>query len=446
MVGTMVKGRILRVYALLAVCAGVLLAVQALLLVRSWDLERRDFAVRSLTESGDAFYRIAMDTSRMERAGALVAARRDDPATALEEARRALAGFKAFGPAYQRRLEAAGIATPFQFVISTPTLIFRNPLGEVPLVEALEPGGELRLGGELDPRACVPTTAFSYAGESFYLRVNLRVQFQGLTWASLKRMKGLLAASGLSLLVFLAACAALLRFVRQQERLSTLKTDFINTMTHELNTPLSTIAVAAGSLKHPALRGDPEALDRLADTIQRQNARLRRMVDSVTKLAALEDQAHTLDLAPTAIHDLLACAAADLRLRCGDRDVQVEEDYRSQDDLLTVDPALLQSAVFNLLDNAVKYSQGAPRIELSTWDEGGAFHLRVADRGIGIPKELAARVFERFFRVGQDVPGLGLGLDAARRIALAHGGRLALAPREGDGTAFTLSLPREARR
>jgi signal transduction histidine kinase len=445
MVGAMVKGRIFRVYALLAVCAAVLLAVQALLLARSWDLERRNFAVRSLSEAGDAFFRIAMDTSRMERAGTLAAAHPDDHGAALEEARRALVVFKAFGPAYRRRLEAAGIATPFQFVISAPTLIFRTPLGELPVVEALEPGGELRLGGELDPRACVPTTAFSYSGHSFYLRVNLRVQFQGLTWASLTRLKGVLVASSLSLLVFLGACAAILRFVRQQERLSTLKTDFINTMTHELNTPLSTIAVAAGTLKHPALRGDAEALDRLADTIQRQNARLRRMVDSVTKLAALEDPGRHLDLAPTSMHDLLAGAAEDLRLRFQDRDLQVEEDYRAQDDLLAVDPGLLQAAVFNLLDNAAKYSAGAPRIQLSTWDEGGAFHLRVADRGLGIPKEHRGRVFERFFRGSQEVPGLGLGLDAVRRIAQAHGGRVVLTPREGGGTAFTLTLPREVR-
>ena len=451
----MMNAKLMRVSALLLVCAVIFAVAQSLLVRRSYDLARKEFVARSHAEANNAFYRIQHDGSILEQLGEEVLARPDVLQDAnlrvrvLTHVRMALQAYQAVPDTLRKSLVKAGMDTPFRHAVTLDTLIFRD--GSRKPVVFLDAGSRteyLRLFGDLElPTRDNQYTSFFYMGTSYYVRVSLHLHFPHLATFVFGRLKGLLVASLLSSLVFMTACLLIILATRRQERLSAMKSDFINTITHELNTPLSTITVAARNLKHEKIRSDPEALDHLSDVILRQNSRLQRMIESTMKISFLESAEATLDRESIRLNELLAGAASDLRTRFSGRELVVTETYQALQDEVLVDPALMMSAIFNLLDNAVKYSEGVPEIQIWTRNEGTSFLLGIADHGVGIERKHRSRIFEKFTRIASGgthtVPGLGIGLFSARMIIEAHGGRITVSNRPGPGSEFIVALPTE---
>jgi signal transduction histidine kinase len=433
-------GNRLKILLLLGTCGLVFLLVQGLLVVRSLDLARGELRSRALAEAEDAFYRLPFQSEALDRLGdeALDHPGRVEDGTLGPRVQEALAGCAEFDGVLRRNLDRAGLRLPLRSGVVVDTLVFRDGRRKaVPVVDH----GALLLAGNGAAQDGPPVTSFFFMGRTHYLRVDLHLQFPRLTLAALLRLKGLLAICLLSLLAFLGACWAILRTLRAQERLAALQTDFIDAMTHELNTPLSTITVAARTLRHQGLGADPGAVDRLADVILRQMERLRTLVRQVAGIASLE--VPVLEREAVRFHPLLAGAAEDARAGHGDRGTIVREDYQAADDRVEVDAALVLGALANLLDNAVKYSEGAPEIVLRTWNQGGCLKVSVEDRGVGVDRRHLPSLFGKFYRAPGRGParGLGLGLYAVDRVMRAHGGHAAAALRRGGGMAFTLSFP-----
>jgi two-component system phosphate regulon sensor histidine kinase PhoR len=233
--------------------------------------------------------------------------------------------------------------------------------------------------------------------------------------------------------------------IMRQKRLSEMKNDFIGNMTHELKTPISTIALSSEVISDPAIVHEPERLQEYARIIRSENERLRTQVERVLQLSTLDKGSMRMNKEPVDLHEVARAACSSIKLPAQERGMKVESELGAAQHTVLGDRVHLANAVFNLLDNAVKYGRPGTPIVLRTAQKGGELLLSVKDQGIGIRPEDQKHIFERFYRVHtgnvHDVKGFGLGLHYVQQIALGHGGGISVRSSPGQGSTFTLSLP-----
>jgi two-component system phosphate regulon sensor histidine kinase PhoR len=234
------------------------------------------------------------------------------------------------------------------------------------------------------------------------------------------------------------------RNLMEERRLSELKSDFINNMTHELKTPLSTITVAGKTLKKEQILADHDKLLETADLIGKQSIHLNQMINTILEVSLLERTEFHLDRHPHAADDLIHEIVSSFLTSC-DWCAVIEEDYKSNGAVIHADTVHFTTMISNLLTNAVKYCDGDPVIRIQTTVECGNLEITISDNGIGISREHLDHIFEKFYRVPHGnihkTKGLGLGLYYVRRIALAHGGDVSASSKPGRGTTFRIKLP-----
>jgi two-component system phosphate regulon sensor histidine kinase PhoR len=233
--------------------------------------------------------------------------------------------------------------------------------------------------------------------------------------------------------------------ILRQKRLGEMKNDFIGNMTHELKTPISTIALSSEVLLDPAIVNEPERLSSYAGIIHAENERLRQQVERVLQLSTLENGGPDLQRGAVDMHALVNEVRNSFAVLLEERGGTAELDLRAEAHIVKGDRIHLGNALFNLMDNAMKYSRDAPRIVISSESGPKRMRITVRDRGIGIRREDLANIFERFFRVHtgnvHDVKGFGLGLHYVAEIVRAHRGKVHVESTWGEGSAFTLELP-----
>jgi two-component system phosphate regulon sensor histidine kinase PhoR len=224
-----------------------------------------------------------------------------------------------------------------------------------------------------------------------------------------------------------------------------MKNDFIGNMTHELKTPISTIALSSEVLSDPSIIHEPERLKNYANIIRNENERLRTQVERVLQLSTLDKGDLHLDRDAVDMHKVLRDVATSFAVQLSERDGELITEPQAARSIVQGDPVHLTNAVFNLVDNAVKYSPEKPRVRISTEDDGKRLRIAVQDNGIGIKREDLKHIFERFYRVHtgnvHNVKGFGLGLHYVQEIAHAHNGRVNVKSEFGKGSTFTLELP-----
>lgn len=247
-----------------------------------------------------------------------------------------------------------------------------------------------------------------------------------------------------SLVVF-AFFAYSLWLILRQRRLREMQNDFISNMTHELKTPISTIALSSEILSDPGIVGEPERLQKFARIIHTENERLRRQVERVLQLSKLESQHLQLDRVPVDLNELAAEAASSFEVLLGEHGGSCTLSLDATRPVIQGDRVQLMNVLFNLVDNAIKYSDGPAVVRIHTFNTNKTIGLAVSDRGIGIGKEDLHSIFDRFFRVHtgnvHNVKGFGLGLHYVRSIVRAHDGTVSVASSPGKGTTFTLEFP-----
>lgn len=236
--------------------------------------------------------------------------------------------------------------------------------------------------------------------------------------------------------------------VFRQKKLSEMKNDFINNMTHELKTPVSTISLAAQMLKDSDITKSPDVFKHISGVINDETKRLSFLVEKVLQMSLFERQKAALKLKEIDANDLVANVANTFVLKVEKYGGTLDIDLRATDSDIYVDEMHITNVLFNLMDNAVKYRR--PEVPLTlmarTWNENGKLLISVEDNGIGIKKEYLKKVFDRFFRVPtgnvHDVKGFGLGLAYVRKIIEDHKGTIRAESGEGNvGTKFIITLP-----
>ncbi|MEO8067733.1 MAG: HAMP domain-containing sensor histidine kinase [Flavobacteriales bacterium] len=233
--------------------------------------------------------------------------------------------------------------------------------------------------------------------------------------------------------------------ILRQKKLGEMKNDFIGNMTHELKTPISTIALSSEVLADPGIVHEPERLREYARIIRTENERLRTQVERVLQLSTLESGELQLKKEAIDTHKIIALAADAFTLQLREHNGSLHLDLSAARHTVEGDAVHLHNVIFNLLDNALKYGGETPRIEVRTTNDRVALSIAVRDTGIGMKREHIKHIFDRFYRVPtgnmHNVKGFGLGLHHVRQIVQAHGGSIHVHSEPGKGSTFTVQLP-----
>jgi two-component system, OmpR family, phosphate regulon sensor histidine kinase PhoR len=261
----------------------------------------------------------------------------------------------------------------------------------------------------------------------------------------LKDMLGFIVVSILFTLIIGAAFFITIRSLLKQKKLSEIKSDFINNMTHEFKTPLATISLAVDALKNEKVSADKEKTQYFTGVIKEENKRMNKQVEAILQAALLDKQQVQLNLKKHSAHEMVNIAINNMRLPIQEKGGQLDVKIEAKNDLIMADEVHFINFVNNLLDNAVKYSKENPVIRLSTSNTNGHFRIKIEDNGIGMNKETLSRIFEKFYRAHtgniHNVKGFGLGLSYVKTMVDAHKGTIKAESTLGKGSSFTILLP-----
>lgn len=236
--------------------------------------------------------------------------------------------------------------------------------------------------------------------------------------------------------------------VFRQKKLSEIKNDFINNMTHEFKTPISSISLASQMLNDPAVGKSPEMIKHITGVIADETKRLRFQVEKVLQMSMFDRQKTNLKLQDIPVNAIIESACSTFRLKVEKAGGQIETHLDAEDDICMVDEMHFGNVIFNLMDNAYKYSREEEplHLTLSSRNIGDSkLEIRVKDNGIGIKREDLKRIFEKFYRVPtgnvHNVKGFGLGLAYVWKIVKDHGGDIKVESVFGEGTTFIITVP-----
>jgi two-component system phosphate regulon sensor histidine kinase PhoR len=235
--------------------------------------------------------------------------------------------------------------------------------------------------------------------------------------------------------------------VFRQKKLTEMKNDFINNMTHEFKTPISTISLAAQMLKDPAVGKSPAMFQHISGVINDETKRLRFQVEKVLQMSMFDRQKATLKMKELDTNELITGVINTFALKVERYNGKIESDLKATDPIIFADEMHITNVIFNLMDNAVKYKRPDVDLQLmvKTWNEPGKVMISVQDNGIGIKKENLKKIFDKFYRVHtgnlHDVKGFGLGLAYVRKIIQDHKGTIRAESELNVGTKFIIALP-----
>jgi len=231
----------------------------------------------------------------------------------------------------------------------------------------------------------------------------------------------------------------------RQKKLSDIKSDFINNMTHEFKTPIATISLAADSIANPRTLQNKDNIFHFLKVIKSENKRMNNQVERVLQMSLLDKRDFTLEVSPAHVHPLLEQVVNSTRVQLDRSGGSIQYDPAASNDRVAIDEEHFLNILHNLIDNAIKYSAESPQIDVSTCLEEGNLRIAVQDKGIGIRQEDQKRIFDKFYRASSgdvhDVKGFGLGLSYVKTMVRSFGGEIKVSSQYGKGTRFVILLP-----
>ncbi len=256
---------------------------------------------------------------------------------------------------------------------------------------------------------------------------------------------GMLLASILFTAIILFCFMYTIQVIFKQKKLSEIKTDFINNMTHEFKTPIATISLAADSITSKMVSEDSSKVKRFASIIKEENKRMNSQVEKVLQMALLDKDDFKLNIRAIDVHEVIRQASRHMGLQLEQKSGRIKLDLQANDFEIEGDLTHFSSVIHNLLDNANKYTPEKPEITIRTANVSGGIKVFIKDNGIGMDAEVRKRIFDKFYRVHtgnlHDVKGFGLGLSYVKAIITAHKGHVDVKSELGKGSEFILFFP-----
>jgi two-component system phosphate regulon sensor histidine kinase PhoR len=257
---------------------------------------------------------------------------------------------------------------------------------------------------------------------------------------------GFMAISSIILtLIIVLSFAATIYIIFKQKRLSEIKNDFINNMTHELKTPISTISLASQMLNDKSIPEKSKNLGHISRVIEDESKRLGYQVEKVLQMAIFDRGKIKLKFREVDIHDLILGVINNFSIQIDKMNGRIIEELNASNPVLKLDTVHFTNVISNLIDNAIKYSKENPEIRISTETRNSKLIIRIKDNGVGISKEDQKKIFEKFYRVPtgniHNVKGFGLGLSYVKKIVETHNGNIRIKSEPNKGTEFEIYLP-----
>ncbi len=254
-----------------------------------------------------------------------------------------------------------------------------------------------------------------------------------------------LSASILFLLIVIASFAYIVLTIVRQKKVTEMRNDFINNMTHEFKTPISNISLACEVLNRPDITESPDRLGKYIDIISQENRRMRSQVERILQVAVRNREDLNIDRQSTDIHELIKDAVDTICFQDCREGAEINLDFKAEKSELFIDPVHFTNIIHNLIDNAQKYAVKEPEILISTVIRDSSFIIEFKDNGIGIAPDAQKHIFEKFYRVPtgnlHNVKGTGIGLYYVKTMIEAHGGTITVKSEAGSGSRFIITLP-----
>lgn len=298
-------------------------------------------------------------------------------------------------------------------------------------------------GYDMDEPATYKTALFPYdlSSEPY----SLRLQIDNTRSYILGSLNFMLVGSILLIAFILTTFIITLLTLLKQKRLSEIKSDFVNNVTHEFKTPIATINLAVDSIENGKVITKEEAIKYFTGIIRDENRRMNRLVEQVLKMALVEraglkQNPQTLDM-----HDMINAAIGHFELQIDSKGGTIVKEFNAERTIVDADEMHILNALVNLIDNAIKYSMGAPFVKICTFNTGNKITISVIDKGVGMKKDAQRRIFDKFYRHTDgnihNVKGFGLGLAFVKSIVEAHNGKITVSSEIGKGSRFDITLP-----
>ena len=323
----------------------------------------------------------------------------------------------------------AGIQTPFEYAIVKDGIVQPGTFKISDKQDFIKSNYKIRL----------------FPGNIIRQDLILSVVFPERTNYILGSISWLLGGSMLFSLFILATFGLSLYFIIRQKKISEIKSDFINNMTHEFKTPIATISLAADTITNPKIINNEASIRHFIGMIKKENDRMNKKVESILQIASLDKKEIEFRFESVSLHTLIEHAVEAIEIQVQQRNGSLILKLDAMEHIIHGDSEHLSSLVNNLLDNAIKYSPELPEIKVSTRNIDRGIVVSVEDKGIGMNKSVQSKIFERFYRQSSgnvhDVKGFGLGLNYARAIIEAHKGNITVFSEPGKGSRFDVFLP-----
>jgi two-component system phosphate regulon sensor histidine kinase PhoR len=266
--------------------------------------------------------------------------------------------------------------------------------------------------------------------------------FKTQVWESLR---WIIAAAVFFTVVIIAAFYVTVRTLINQKKLSEIKSDFINNMTHEFKTPLATISLAVDAIRNEKVQNDKEKLQYFSGIIKEENKRMNRHVETILQAAVMEKQELKLNLKTIHVHEVIQYTMDNFGLQLLDKNGKIDLNLQAKNDAIEADEVHFSNLISNLVDNAIKYSKDNLAIRIATYNHGKMLAIKIEDNGIGMNKETVKRVFEKFYRAHtgnvHNVKGFGLGMSYVKTVIDAHKGKIRVESTLGKGSTFIVDIP-----
>ena len=245
-------------------------------------------------------------------------------------------------------------------------------------------------------------------------------------------------------LVVIFTFAVTIYQMQRQKKITSIRTDFVNNVTHELKTPISTISLASQMLNDKTIPNESKNYDHLSTVIADESKRLSQQVEKILQMAIFDHGKLMIKFKELDVHELANTVVRNMLIQIKNKNGQIIKNLDAVNSIAEVDEVHFTNVMFNLIDNAIKYSNGRPEITLTTADTHDELSVSIQDKGVGITKTDQKRIFDQFYRVStgnvHNVKGFGLGLAYVRNVVKAHNGTIEVESEPGNGTRFTIFL------
>lgn len=283
-----------------------------------------------------------------------------------------------------------------------------------------------------------------FVNDNLQTNYKLYVNFMDKGKEVLSTILGMAIMSLLFTSVIILAYTNALRQLFRQRQISQIKTDFINNMTHEFKTPIATINLALDALKNPKVADDKEFQQRYMKMIREENRRMHAQVENVLRISRLERNELNIKKDRQKLHEIIDHAIAHVSLIVENRGGYIDKHFEASKSAVLASDLHMTNVIVNILDNAIKYSEDAPRIDVFTENVKDSIILRIADQGTGMSKVAQRRIFEKFYREHtgdiHNVKGHGLGLAYVKRILDDHNAEIYVESEKGKGSTFIIKM------